>query len=187
MNCYDEKIKSDLFRYTGDISYKSFFHQIIVNSGFLYTFFLRKMSKNYGKKLNILYNFWMLNKRLFTSKTHIHINHKTSIGYGLRIGYGEFVTINPDAIIGNNLSIEHGAVIGQTNRGKKEGVPTIGNNVWIGTHAVVVGKINIGDDVLIAPLTHVNFDIPSNAVVAGNPGKIISYSGTGGYVNNKWE
>lgn len=96
------------------------------------------------------------------------------------------VTITPLATIGNNLNMNHGAVIGSTYRGKREGAPTIGNNVWIGTHAVVVGKIIIGDNVLIAPLTHVNFDVPDNAVVAGNPGKIISFSGTEGYVNNKW-
>ncbi|MFA4826234.1 MAG: hypothetical protein WC593_13870 [Methanoregula sp.] len=49
----------------------------------------------------------------------------------------------------------------------KKGVPTIGNNV------------------LIAPLSYVNFDVPDNAVVAGNPAQIISYSGTDGYINNK--
>ena len=60
-------------------------------------------------------------------------------------------------------------VIGQTNRGKNKGVPTIGNEVWIGINAAIVGGITIGDDVLIAPNSFVNVDVPSHSVVFGNP------------------
>lgn len=38
---------------------------------------------------------------------------------------------------------------------------------------VIVGKINIGNDVLIAPLTFVNFDVPDHSIVIGNPARII--------------
>jgi serine O-acetyltransferase len=58
------------------------------------------------------------------------------------------------------------------------------DRVWIGANAVVVGKITIGNDVLIAPLTYVNFDLPDKAVVAGNPAKIVNYNGSFGYVND---
>lgn len=57
-------------------------------------------------------------------------------------------------------------------RGKREGVPIIGNRVSVGANAVIVGKITIGDDVLIAPNSFVNFDVPSHSIVLGNPGKI---------------
>ena len=40
-------------------------------------------------------------------------------------------------------------------------------------NAMVVGNINIGNDVLIAPNAYVNFDIPSHSIVVGNPGVII--------------
>jgi serine O-acetyltransferase len=49
----------------------------------------------------------------------------------------------------------------------------LGNKVWVGANAVIVGNITIGDDVLIAPLSYVNFDVPSHSIVIGNPGKII--------------
>ncbi|MCX5844422.1 MAG: serine acetyltransferase, partial [Deltaproteobacteria bacterium] len=104
----------------------------------------------------------------------------------LYLGYGENITIAEYATIGNNVNVNHGAVIGRTNRGNKKGVPTIGDCVWIGTNAVVVGNIIIGNNALIAPLSHVNFDVPENAVVAGNPAKIISYKGTDGYITKKW-
>lgn len=44
----------------------------------------------------------------------------------------------------------------------------IGNRVWIGINAAIVGGITIGDDVLIAPNSFVNQDIPSHSVVFGN-------------------
>lgn len=52
-------------------------------------------------------------------KYHIHISPFTKIGYRLYLGYAEFITIAQNAKIGNNLNINHGAVIGKNNRGKK--------------------------------------------------------------------
>ncbi|GBF22957.1 serine O-acetyltransferase [Candidatus Gastranaerophilus sp. (ex Termes propinquus)] len=95
------------------------------------------------------------------------------------------VIINPKTVIGDNINIATGVTIGQTNRGEKQGCPVIGNRVWIGTNAVIVGKITIGDDVLIAPNSYVNVDIPSHSVVVGNPAKIMPReNATEGYINN---
>ena len=58
-------------------------------------------------------------------------------------------------------------------RGKNRGTPVIGDNVWIGTGSVIVGKIIIGSNVLIAPNAFVNMDVPSNSLVIGNPARII--------------
>ena len=76
-------------------------------------------------------------------------------------------------------------VIGQTNRGKHKGVPIIGNEVWIGINAAIVGGITIGDDVLIAPNSFVNVYVPSHSVVFGNP-CIIKHRdwATEGYINH---
>lgn len=60
-------------------------------------------------------------------------------------------------------------MIGEENRGKRKGAPTIGDCVWIGPNAVIVGNIQIGDDVLIAPNAFVNKDVPSHSIVYGNP------------------
>jgi serine O-acetyltransferase len=64
-------------------------------------------------------------------------------------------------------------------------VPTIGNGVWIGPNAIVVGGITVGDNALIAPGALVNFDVPADAVVVGNPGQIVSSGGAEGYVRFK--
>ncbi len=77
--------------------------------------------------------------------------------------------MNPKATLGCNCNLHKGVTIGQENRGRRRGAPTIGNCVWIGVNATVVGNITVGDDVLIAPNTYVNCDIPSHSVVFGNP------------------
>lgn len=97
---------------------------------------------------------------------HIEIPTSTKMG-GLYFGHS--ITINPHTVIGKNVNIHKGVTIGQENRGKRKGAPIIGNEVWIGVNSTIVGKITIGDDVLIAPNTYVNCDIPSHSIVFGNP------------------
>ncbi len=102
------------------------------------------------------------------------------------IGHPFCITINPKTKIGKNCNIHKGVTIGQENRGERKGAPTIGNSVWIGVNTTIVGNITIGDDVLIAPNTYVNRDIPSHSIVFGNP-CIVKYreNATADYVNNK--
>ena len=124
--------------------------------------------------------------RITKELRHIEIPRTTNIGEGLYIGHAYNITINPKAVLGKNINIHRGVLIGQTNRGGKQGVPTIGNDVWIGINAVIVGKVNIGNDVLIAPNSYVNCDVPDHSIVFGNP-CIIKHrdNATEGYVNRK--
>lgn len=110
---------------------------------------------------------------------------KSACRGGIYIGHAYNITINGKAIVGKNCNIHKGAVIGQTNRGQRKGTPIIGDRVWIGINAAVVGGITIGDDVLIAPNSFVNVDVPSHSVVFGNP-CIIKHRdwATEGYINN---
>ena len=117
--------------------------------------------------------FYMLRLMRLSNKTQIQIPSRTSIGEGFYIGHLGRVIIHPDAKLGKNVNVGTGVTIGMENRGKRKGTPIIGNNCWIGTNAVIVGKVTIGSDVLIAPLTYVNFDVPDHSLVMGNPGKII--------------
>ena len=103
---------------------------------------------------------------------------------GFYLGHPYNITINEESILGKNINIHKGATIGKENRGKKLGAPQIGNNVYIGVNSTVVGKIEIGNDVLIAPNTYVNFNVPSHSIVIGSPGVIIpNEKATEGYVN----
>lgn len=107
------------------------------------------------------------------------------IGKGLYLGHAFNITVNPNAEIGEWCNLHKGVTIGAQNRGKLKGAPKIGNRVWIGVNATVVGRVVVGDDVLIAPGAFVNCDIPSHCIVIGNPCKIYpKENATEGYINH---
>lgn len=171
MKKWKEYYLSDLMRYNGQINSKT--------KKFLK--YLRKCQ--FSKGLALLFN--KLCFRSIKEKTCTELSSKSNIGKGLYIGHLFGITINPKCVIGDNCNIHRGVLIGQENRGKRKGVPTIGNNVWVGANAVLVGKIVVGDDVLIAPNSFVNVDIPSHSVVLGNPCKVIHKdNATAYYINN---
>lgn len=99
----------------------------------------------------------------------IEFSVDNEIGYGFYVGHPYGITINPKAVIGNNVNVHKGVTIGQENRGERKGTPHIGNRVWIGVNSTIVGNIVVGDDVLIAPNTYINRDIPDHSIVFGNP------------------
>lgn len=111
--------------------------------------------------------------RYFKNKNHVELSEKVIIGEGLYMGHPYCITINPGAVLGRNINIHKGVTIGQENRGKRKGTPVIGDNVWIGINSTIVGQIHIGNDVLIAPNSYVNCDIPDHSVVLGSPCIII--------------
>ena len=81
------------------------------------------------------------------------------------------------------ITVNFEARIGSENRGGREGAPTIGNRVYFGVNSTVIGAIHIGDDVLIAANSFVNFDVPSHSVVVGNPATIHpKMNATEGYI-----
>ena len=99
-----------------------------------------------------------------------------TIGGGLFLPHSLGIVIGHGVIIGENCEIFQNVTIG-SNRKSKGGqlMPIIGNNVSINTGAVVVGPINVGDNVIIGANSYVDKDIQSNVVIAGNPAKIIRY------------
>lgn len=176
-------IKSDLFRYAGTSNIKTFVRQMMVSPGFKYTYALRKC-QYYTKKNNPNYYFYRYLLRKYKYKFGYEIPDGVKVGKGFFINHLGGILINPEAVIGDNVNITKGLTIGQTNRGKNKGVPTIGNSVWIGANATIVGKITIGDNVLIAPNSYVHSDVPSNSIVTGNPAEIIANEkATEGYIN----
>lgn len=144
--------------------------------------YFRKAQTEKNKLLRMYYR-WRF-KRI-REKYHIEIFAPTKIGKGLYIGHPCGITVNPKAVLGENINLHKGVTIGQENRGPRKGVPTIGSWVWIGINATVVGNISVGDDVLIAPNTYVNCNVPSHSVVFGNPCSIKrKYNATAHYISN---
>lgn len=159
----------DLYRYYGEGG-ESLARRMIRPPELRYIALFRKASTCKFKPLKLFYT---LKLKLMSYKTLIQIPARTEIGEGFYIGHSGRIIINPEAKLGKNMNISTGVVIGYENRGKRKGAPTFEGNCWIGANAVIVGNVNIGEDVLIAPLSFVNFDVPSHSVVVGNPAKII--------------
>lgn len=71
----------------------------------------------------------------------------TNIGKGFSIAHYGLLVINGNTVIGENCRIQEGICIGTTNGSDK--APRIGNNVFIGSGAKIIGDIEIADDVAI--------------------------------------
>lgn len=103
------------------------------------------------------------------------VPYQAQIGKGTKLGYGGIgVVIHSKSIIGKNCSINQQVTIGGGNS-KYEGVPIIGDNVYIAKGAIVYGGITIGNNVTIGANAVVNKPVPDNAIVAGIPAKILRY------------
>jgi len=105
--------------------------------------------------------------------------HKTELHEGSRIGPGFHIShvgnifIGP-CKIGANCTVTHNVTIGLGLTATENGVPTIGNNVWIGTGSVIGGNLTIGDGATISAGSILTRSIPEKCLVAGNPARVIN-------------
>lgn len=110
--------------------------------------------------------------RLIYILNNCHVHYSTEIGEETNIGYGGIgVVIHKNATIGKNCMISSCVTIGGRSNIKQ--LPVIGDNVYIGTGARVLGDVKIGDNVIIGANAVVIESVPNNCTVAGVPAKII--------------
>jgi serine O-acetyltransferase len=114
--------------------------------------------------------------------TGISIPATAQIGHSFYIGHYGAIIFNDDVILGNNCNVAQGVTLGISGWEERRGVPTIGNNVFIGPNATIVGKITIGDDVLIGANSFVNMDVAANCTMLGVPAQVISNKGSKAYI-----
>jgi len=101
--------------------------------------------------------------------TGVDIDRGTQIGEGFHIVHPGAISIHPNAVIGQRVGIMHGVTIG-TNMGDE--VPTIGDDVFIGCNASVLGGIKVGNGARIAANSLVITDVPAGAVAIGVPARV---------------
>ncbi len=172
-----EFIKSDLYRYCGSTSIKSFIYIYFLEPGFRRMIPIRIAHSKF-KAIRILGCFLNLLGR----NSPIKISYKTKIGYGFYIGHGGPCIINNTAIIGNNCNISQFVTIG-SNKGK---AANIGNGVYIGPNVCIVESVNIGNNVTIGAGSVVTKNIPDNSTAVGNYAKVINYNEPGRFIGNRW-
>lgn len=105
--------------------------------------------------------------------TEIEIHPGAKIGRRFFIDHGAGVVIGETAEVGDNVLMYQGVVLGGTTMKKEKRHPTIGNNVVMGTRAVALGAIIIGDGANIGAGSVVIKSVPLGATVVGIPGRIV--------------
>lgn len=138
---------------------KKFYHLMLYYPAYAFIFFWRIKKNKYR---------W---KSLFTQGYPCKIFGSTKIKGGL-VCFHPFATVINAKSIGHNFEFRNGLTIGNKNN-DNELLPIIGNHVTVGANVCIIGKIIIGDNVIIGAGAVVVKDVPSNCVIAGNPARII--------------
>lgn len=180
-------IRSDLFRYAGDVRFLSFCKHYLFTPGFKYSAVMRLcgyLRTRRAMKYTVFPVFKALLLR-YRYKYGIAIPEYTRIGPGLFINRFGGVMVNGDAIIGANCNITHGSMLGQLNRGARAGSPVLGDDVFLAAGCKVIGNIQIGNRAAVGANAVVTKDVPDDGVVGGIPAKLLSTAGSAGYINRR--
>ena len=119
-----------------------------------------------------------------SSKYGIDMYPQNRIRKDFSIGQFGGIVFNEGTVFGNYINISQGVTIGKVGYGKLECTPVIKDLVWLGANSIIVGGITIGKGSVIIPYSYVNFDVPENCLVMGNPGKIIKTDYDNKLINN---
>ncbi len=161
----------DYYRTTDDetLIWSHFLKDFIFQHRLRYIVYFRHAQNAKNKLIKLFFEYKLFR---LSRKYGIEIKTQTKIGKGFVMTHPYNITVSPFAVLGDNVNMMKGSTVGLSG-GKRKGAPTIGNCVFIGLNSTVVGGITIGDDVVIAPNSFVNEDVPSHSIVIGNPCKII--------------
>jgi serine O-acetyltransferase len=104
--------------------------------------------------------------------TGIELPCEASVGKRFKIEHFGNIIVSGDAAFGDDVVVRNGVTVGLRRTGVR-GAPVIGNRVDIGAGAKVLGRINIGDDVVIGANAVVIEDVPPNSIAVGVPARIL--------------
>ena len=184
------EIEEDLFRLRngrkGNIIH--FFIHYFINPGFksLVLYRICRMIKTvFILKYSLFPIIYYLKMRC-SKKYGIIIPITADIGPGCRIEHFGGIFLSPNLVIGKNCNLHNGNGFGYLPRGIYKGYPkSIGDSVYIGPGAKILGNVEIGNNVVIGANTVIIKNVADNCTVFGIPGRIVSKDGSIGYINIK--
>ncbi|MBN1212432.1 MAG: serine acetyltransferase [candidate division Zixibacteria bacterium] len=144
--------------------------EFMIYPGFQALFFHRFIHVMYNLKIPFIPRLLSEINRFFTG---VEIHPGARIGAGCFIDHGHGIVIGETTIIGNNCVLFHNVTLGGTGKHVGKRHPTLGDNVYVGTGAILLGPIKVGNNVKIGANTFLYMvDIPDNCTVVGTPGVI---------------
>ena len=128
-----------------------------------------------GSRVEIEHDVYL---KLVSENARLTVGNFTFIGRGCELDVAAEVTIGAHTLIAPNVFITdhtHNHVRGRTldEQGLEIGEVTIGNDVWIGTGAIVLHGVTIGDGAIIGAGAVVTRSVEAHAIVAGAPARPI--------------
>lgn len=179
-------IQGDLYRYEAGTHWKHFLHAYSVYEGFRFSVWLRVCNCVRKRKIAkyMLLPFAKIMYNHYRYKFGYDISYGIDIGPGLLLCHFGGVVVTASKI-GKNATISHCCTIGMRIRNGKKYFPVIGDAVYMAPGSKIVGDITIGDNVAIGTNAVVLTSISDNGVAVGVPAKVISDSGSGDYVPNR--
>jgi serine O-acetyltransferase len=115
--------------------------------------------------------------------TGIEIHPGARIGPNFFIDHGMGIVIGETAEIGDCVTMYHGVTLGGASLKKGKRHPTLGNNIVVGAGAKILGAITVGDNSRIGANAVVVKPVPSDSVVVGVPGQVVTRSLPRSYPN----
>ena len=118
-----------------------------------------------------------MNSNLARFITGIEIHPGATFGKRVFIDHGMGVVVGETAIVGDDVLIYQGVILGGTSTEKTKRHPTIEDGVIIGAGAKVMGNITIGKYSKIGTGAVVLKDVPAESTCVGVPGRIVKHKG----------
>ena len=114
-----------------------------------------------------------LSKRM-RNRLGADIHPAATIGRRFTVDHGIGIVIGGTAVIGDDCQMYQGVTLGMTGK-KLEGKrhPTLGDGVFLGANAVVLGDIHLGDGARVGAGAVVVDDVPAGATVIGVPARVV--------------
>lgn len=107
--------------------------------------------------------------------TGVEIHPGATIGRGLFIDHGMGLVIGETSEVGNNVTLHQGVTLGGTGKEKGKRHPTLGDEVYVGVGAKILGAVTIGEGARIGAGAVVLIDVPPHATAVGVPAKVVVY------------
>lgn len=187
MNKFLYLVRSDLYRYFGNISLFNFFKAYRLCDGFKFSFWLRACAVSKRKKISkcLIFPLCRFFYKHYKYKFGYDIPFNMEIGPGLQIHHIGGIVITAKKC-GRNLTISQNVTVGMKYIDNVQKYPILGDDVYLAPGCAIIGDVAVGNNVVIGTNSVVTKSIDNNSIVIGIPGKVISQNGAGEYVKNRW-